>query len=79
MVEAAKSHPRVLADPSPKVFLTQFADSAINLEVGFWIDDPEEGKGNIVSDVNFAIWRAFREHGVAIPFPQRDVRIISPA
>ena len=79
MAEAARAHPRVLDEPAPKVFLTQFADSAINLEVGFWIDDPEEGKGNIVSDVNFAIWRAFREHGVAIPFPQRDVRIISSA
>lgn len=79
MAEAARAHPRVLDEPAPKVFLTQFADSAINLEVGFWIDDPEEGKGNIVSDVNFGIWRAFRENGVVIPFPQRDVRLINSA
>jgi len=77
MAEAAAAHPRVLAEPAPKVFLTQFADSAINLDLGFWIDDPEEGKGNIVSDVNFAIWRTFREHGVAIPFPQREVRLLN--
>jgi small-conductance mechanosensitive channel len=77
MAEAAASHPRVLAEPAPKVFLTQFADSAINLELGLWIGDPEEGKGNIVSDINFAIWRAFREHGVAIPFPQREVRLLN--
>jgi len=77
MAEAAAGHPRVLAEPAPKVFLTQFADSAINLDLGFWIDDPEEGKGNIVSDVNFAIWRSFREHGVAIPFPQREVRLLN--
>ncbi|WP_434515578.1 mechanosensitive ion channel family protein [Dechloromonas sp. ARDL1] len=77
MVDAAQNHPRALSDPPPKVFLTQFADSAINLEVGFWINDPEEGKGNIVSDVNFAIWRAFKENGIGIPFPQRDIRIIS--
>ena len=77
MVEAAKGHPRILAEPAPKFFLTQFADSAINLELGFWIDDPEEGKGNIVSDVNFAIWRAFKEHGIAIPFPQREVRLLN--
>lgn len=77
MTEAAASHPRVLAEPAPRVFLTQFADSAINLELGFWIDDPEEGKGNIVSDVNFVIWRSFREHGVAIPFPQREVRLLN--
>ena len=77
MVEAAKAHPRILAEPAPKFFLTQFADSAINLELGFWIDDPEEGKGNIVSDVNFAIWRAFKENGIAIPFPQREVRLLN--
>ena len=76
MTEAAAAHPRVLATPAPKVFLTQFADSSINLELGFWIDDPEEGKGNIVSDVNFAIWRAFKENGVVIPFPQREVRVL---
>jgi small-conductance mechanosensitive channel len=77
MTEAAAAHPRVLADPAPRVFLTQFADSSINLELGLWIGDPEEGKGNIVSDVNFAIWRAFKEHGVAIPFPQREVRLLN--
>ncbi len=77
MVEAAKAHPRVLAEPAPKFFLTQFADSAINLELGFWINDPEAGKGNIVSDINFAIWRAFKENGIAIPFPQREVRVLN--
>ena len=79
MVDAAKAHPRVLAEPAPRFFLTQFADSAINLELGFWIDDPEEGKGNIVSDVNFAIWRAFKENGISIPFPQREVRLLNGA
>ena len=76
MVAAATAQPRVLADPGPKVFLTLFADSSINLELGFWIADPEEGRGNIVSEINIAIWRAFRENGVEIPFPQRDVRIV---
>jgi small-conductance mechanosensitive channel len=79
MLNAAKAHPRVLAEPAPRFFLTQFADSAINLELGFWIDDPEEGKGNIVSDVNFAIWRAFKENGISIPFPQREVRLLNGA
>ncbi|MBU1365613.1 MAG: mechanosensitive ion channel [Gammaproteobacteria bacterium] len=79
MSEAAAAHPRVLAEPPPKVFLTQFADSSINLELGFWIVDPEAGKGNIVSEVNVALWRAFKENGVAIPFPQREVRLLNPA
>jgi len=79
MVEAAEAQPRVLTDPPPKVFLTAFADSAINLELGFWIADPDGGKGNVVSDINLAIWRAFRENGIEIPFPQRDVRIVGQA
>lgn len=77
MSEAAAAQPRVLADPAPRVLLTQFADSSINLELGFWIADPEEGKGNVISDVNLAIWRAFRAHGVEIPFPQREVRMVN--
>ena len=77
MLEAATSHERVLAEPQPKVFLTQFGDSSINLDLGFWIGDPEGGKANIVSDVNFSIWRAFKENGVSIPFPQREVRILN--
>lgn len=79
MVEAAEAQPRVLREPPPKVFLTMFADSAINLELGFWIADPDGGKGNVISDINLEIWRAFRAHGIAIPFPQRDVRIVSQA
>jgi small-conductance mechanosensitive channel len=76
MINVATAQSRVLADPPPKVLLTQFADSGINLELGFWIDDPEEGRGNVISDINVAIWRSFRENGIEIPFPQREVRIL---
>ncbi|MCL2344761.1 MAG: mechanosensitive ion channel [Desulfobulbus sp.] len=79
LLEAARAQPRVLAEPPPGVALTQFAESSINLELGFWIADPEAGKGNVVSAVNFAIWRAFKAHGVEIPFPQREVRILHDA
>src|SRR5574343_591222 len=79
MVTVAEAHPRVLRDPAPKVLLTQFADSAINLELGFWIDDPEEGRGNVISDINIGIWRAFREQGIEIPFPQREVSLLDQA
>ena len=77
MTEVAAAQPRVLADPGPKVLLTQFADSGINLELGFWIADPEEGRGNILSDINLALWRCFRENGIEIPFPQREVRLLN--
>lgn len=77
MCEAAAAQPRVLSDPPPNVFLTAFADSAINLELGFWIADPEAGRGNVVSATNLALWQAFKAHGIQIPFPQREVRMLN--
>jgi small-conductance mechanosensitive channel len=79
MQEAAAAQPRVLADPAPRALLTMFADSTITIELGFWIADPEEGKGNIISDVNMAIWQAFRDNDIRIPFPQREVRVLRDA
>lgn len=76
MSEAAAAQPRTLADPAPRVLLTEFADSGLNLELGFWIKDPEAGAGNISSDVSLAILRAFRANDIEIPYPQREVRVI---
>lgn len=75
MVEAAAAQPRVLTDPPPLAFLVAFADSGITLEVGFWIEDPINGTLGLRSDVNLAVLRAFREAGIEIPFPQREVMI----
>jgi small-conductance mechanosensitive channel len=47
----------------------------MRLEVRFWIADPVNGVNNVRSDVNRAIWRLFRTHGVHIPVPQRDLRM----
>jgi small-conductance mechanosensitive channel len=66
----------VLRDPPPKAYLVSFGDSGINMELGVWISDPEEGQLNLRSDINLAMWRAFKEHGVSIPFPQREVRML---
>ncbi|SDI06725.1 mechanosensitive ion channel family protein [Propionivibrio dicarboxylicus] len=77
LVGVARRHSRVLADPAPGVLVTGFADNGINLELGFWVADPEIGIGGIVSDLNLAIWKTFREHGVVIPYPQREVRLLS--
>jgi len=76
LVEAARSQPRVLADPPPKAFLIAFADSGINLELGFWVADPEEGSLQTKSDIHLAIWKAFKSAGIEIPFPQREVRLL---
>jgi len=79
MEEVARRHPRVLADPAPKAFLTRFADSGIDLELGIWLGDPESGTGDTRSELNLAIWRAFQEAGIEIPYPQREVRILPGA
>jgi small-conductance mechanosensitive channel len=73
MVEVATAQERVLDDPAPLAFLIEFADSAIVLEVGFWIRDPQNGTLVLRSDINLGILRAFRDAGIEIPFPQRVV------
>ncbi len=75
MVAAAAAQPRVLADPAPTALLAGFADSGINLEVAFWVADPEKGAAVLRSDINLAIWRAFGAAGIEIPYPQREVRV----
>lgn len=76
VVNVAKNHPRVLKDPEAAVLITAFADSGINLELGVWVDDPDQGLASLRSDLYAEIWRAFREQGVEIPFPQREVRML---
>ena len=66
----ACSVPRVLAQPAPKALLQSYGDSAINYVLHFWITNPMQS-GGICSDVNEAIWRAFAEHGIEIPYPQQ--------
>ena len=62
--------PRVLAQPAPKALLQSYGDSAINYVLSFWITNPMQN-GGICSEVNQAIWRAFAEHGIEIPYPQQ--------
>ncbi|MDA8093847.1 MAG: mechanosensitive ion channel [Betaproteobacteria bacterium] len=76
MRTAASHHARVLKDPAPAVYLTEFADSGINLKMSVWISDPEQGQLALVSDINLEIWREFQKHDIQIPYPQREVRVI---
>ncbi len=78
MADAAKHHKRTLKDPEPRVYLKDFADSGIDLELGFWIADLEEGRLGLCSDINLEIWREFKKNGIEIPFPQREVRLLGP-
>ena len=75
MEKAATANSRVLTSPAPAVRLMAFADSGIALELRVWLLDPQEGIGNVRSDINLAIWRAFKAAGITIPYPQRDVHL----
>jgi len=77
LIGIARRHPRVLADPPPHGMLSRFADSGIELELGFWIADPERGTGGVKSDINIEIWRTFKHEGIEIAFPRQDLRILS--
>lgn len=72
--DAAQSVPRVLHSPGPSAVLDAFGDSALNITVGYWIADPENGTLGVRGQVNLAIWRTLKAHGVEIPFPQRVVQ-----
>lgn len=75
--EAAQMNPRVLRDPEPRAQLVGFGDSSVNLELRLWIDDPQQGRANVISEVLLSIWDKFHEHGITIPFPQRDLHVKS--
>lgn len=79
MAKAATASRRVLKDPEPAVRLMAFADNGIALELRIWLTDPQEGVGNVRSDINLAIWRGFKAAGITIPYPQRDVHLHPPA
>ena len=76
--EAARSVPRVLKDKGPSATLINFGADGLDLQVSFWINDPENGRGGVTSDVNRAIWRALKDNHISVPFPQREMRIIGP-
>jgi small-conductance mechanosensitive channel len=75
LVDAARAQPRVLADPGPAAFIVGFGADGIDLEVGFWIRDPEEGTLAVRSEISRQLLRRFQEEKIEIPFPQRDIRI----
>jgi small-conductance mechanosensitive channel len=73
LLKAAEDQPRILRDPRPVSRMMGFNDYGFDLELRFWISDPQEGVNNVRSDVNRAIWRLFKENGITIPVAQREV------
>jgi small-conductance mechanosensitive channel len=77
MIEVARAHESVLHDPAPSVFLNTFGDSAINLELVVWSDQMSNRPSRFRSDLNFALAKKFKEAGIEIPYPQRDMNFRS--
>jgi small-conductance mechanosensitive channel len=76
---AATETDRVIADPEPAVRLARFGPDGLEFTVQFWIADPQNGQGNVKSDVNLRILKGLRAAGIEIPYPQRVVRVLEPA
>ena len=75
--EAAAETNRILDDPAPNCLVLEFGDSAVNLEMRVWINDPMNGRANVLSELLICIWDKFHEHGIEIPYPQRDLHLRS--
>ncbi|WP_347311514.1 mechanosensitive ion channel family protein [Defluviimonas sp. SAOS-178_SWC] len=75
-IEAAYSVGRVLKSHPAVCHITGFGDSSVDYILRFWITDPAEGLTNVKGNVYLALWDAFKEHGISIPFPQREVKVL---
>ncbi len=76
-LEAAAAVERVIDEPKSVCLLKGFGDSSVDLEIRIWIQDPQNGVSNVKSQVLLGVWDRFHEHGIEIPFPQRDIHVRS--
>ncbi len=78
-IEAASSQDRVATRyREPVCWMTEFGDSSLNFKLRFWIEDPQSGLTNVRGKVMLALWDTFKENGVNIPFPHREVILKTP-
>lgn len=77
-IEAVQEVPRILTIPAPNCLMRGFGDSSIDLELRFWIDDPENGVANVASEVMLKIWEKFQRNGIEVPYPQQDLNVKTP-
>ena len=77
LIEVGLENPNSLKDPAPSVFFDKFGESSLDFELVVWSSEMSYRPRRFKSDLNFAIEKKFRELGIEIPFPQRDVYIRS--
>ena len=76
LVEVAKANPKVLADPEPRAFFTAFGDSSLDFKLRAWVDNFDDGYPTR-SDLSVAVQEALDQAGIGVPFPQRDLHLVS--
>lgn len=77
-IAAASTVNRVLGAPSPVCWMTGFGSSSLDFRLRFWISDPQAGLTNVRGKVFLALWDSFKENGVHIPFPHREIILRNP-
>jgi small-conductance mechanosensitive channel len=75
--ELGRKHPRVIAEPASVARVKNLTALGVELELTVWISDPALGEGDMRSELLKEVLRAFREEGIEIPYPRRDVRILA--
>lgn len=80
--DVVASHPKVLSgddvpvEERPDAEISSFGDSGINILVEFWMEGIDDGANRVGADLLLMIWTALQEHGIEIPFPQREVKLL---
>lgn len=77
-IEAAASVERVVPAKAPVCWMTAFGDSSLSFILRFWINDPQNGLTNIRGKVLLALWDKFKEHGIEVPYPHREIIMRTP-
>jgi small-conductance mechanosensitive channel len=77
LLEVAADHPGVLKEHRADVLLQEFGDSSLNFVLRVWTREFATTPGVLRSELNYAITKKFKEHGIEIPFPQRDLHVRS--
>jgi potassium efflux system protein len=76
LVEVAKANPKVIADPEPRAYFHDFGDSSLDFKLRVWVDNFDDGYSTR-SDIAVAVQKALDEAGIGVPFPQRDLHLVS--
>ena len=78
LLEVAAGNSHVLKDPPPSVVFKEFGDNALSFDLRVWSADIAHHPSALKSQLNFDIWDRFQQHGIEIPFPQRDLHVKEP-